>query len=146
KVQTSSFSAEMGRNSGANINVVTKAGGSHFHGSVFETVRNDIFDATSFFSPVKPALRFNDWGYSFGGPVPVGRLKNRLFFFGGEEWKRIRHSTNASRQTLPTLAEMAGDFSDRTTTSIYYPGTKNPIPNKDLSSLMTPDGKAIMAV
>jgi hypothetical protein len=146
KVQTSSFSAELGRNSGANINVVTKAGTSHFHGSLFEVVRNDVFDATSFFSPVKPALRFNDWGYSIGGPVPLGRLKNRLFFFGGEEWKRIRHSTNASRQTLPTQAEMNGDFSDRTTTSIYYPGTKNPIPNKDLSSLMTPDGKAIMAV
>jgi hypothetical protein len=146
-VQTSSFSAEYGRNSGSNINVVTKSGTAQFHGSLFETIRNDALDANAYFAAVKPALRFNDYGWSIGGPVAFGPLKKgKLFFFEGEEWKKIRKTTNPSRQTIPTLAEMNGDFSDRSTT-VYYPGTKTPIPNKIVpSSLITPDGKAIMNV
>jgi hypothetical protein len=147
KVQTSAFSAQLGRNSGASINVVTKGGGMKYHGSLFETIRNDALDAKDFFAPVKPKLRFNDYGWTFGGPIAGGALKKgKLFIFAGQEWKKIRRFTNPSRQTLPTLAELRGDFSDRTSTNIRYPGTQTPIPNKDLSSLMTPDGKAIMAV
>src|SRR5262249_25362468 len=125
KVQTSAFSAQFGRNSGASINVVTKSGGDHFHGSLFESIRNDFLDARDYFAPVKPELRFNDFGWSLGGPIK----RQKLFFFAGQEWKRIRRFTNPSRQTLPTLAEIRGDFSDRTTTNIYYPGPQNPIPN-----------------
>jgi hypothetical protein len=147
KVQTSAFSASQGRNSGGSINVVTKGGGMRYHGSIFETIRNDALDAKDYFAPVKPKLRFNDFGWTFGGPIAAGPLKKgKLFFFGGQEWKRIRRFTNPSRQTMPTLAELQGDFSDRTSTNIRYPGTQTPIPNKDLRSLMTPDGRAIMAV
>ncbi len=146
KIQTAGFSAEYGRNSGASINVVTKAGGDKFHGSLFETIRNDALDARDFFAPVKPKLRFNDFGWSLGGPIYGGPLKKgKIFFFAGQEWKKIRRFTNASRQTLPTLAELTGDFSDRTNT-IRYPGTTTPIPNKNLAPLMTADGKAIMSV
>ena len=146
-VQTSSFSAEYGRNSGSNINVVTKSGTAQFHGSAFETIRNDAFDANAFFAAVKPELRFNDFGWSFGGPIAAGPIKKgKLFFFEGEEWKKIRKTTNPTRQTLPDLAEMSGDFSDRSTT-VYYPGTKTPIPNKSVpASLITPDGQAVMNV
>ena len=146
-VQTSSFSAEYGRNSGSNINVVTKSGTAQFHGSLFETIRNDALDANAFFAAVKPELRFNDFGWSVGGPIAAGPIKKgKLFFFEGEEWKKIRKTSNPSRQTIPTLAEMNGDFSDRTTT-VYYPGTKTPIPNKIVpASLITPDGKAVMNV
>jgi hypothetical protein len=147
KVQTSAFSAQYGRNSGGSINVVTKGGGDHYHGSLFETFRNDYLDAKDYFAPVKPELRFNDYGWSLGGPLTFGPLKKgKIFFFGGEEWKKIRRFTNPSRQTLPTLAEITGDFSDRTTTTINLPGTKTPVPNKNLTNLMTPDGKAVMAV
>ncbi len=146
-VQTSSFSAEYGRNSGSNINVVTKSGTAQFHGSMFETIRNDALDANAYFAAVKPELRFNDYGWSIGGPVAVGPLKKgKLFFFEGEEWKKIRRTSNPSRQTIPTLAEMTGDFSDRTTV-INFPGTKTPIPNRIVpASLITPDGQAIMNV
>ncbi len=146
-VQTSSFSAEYGRNSGSNINVVTKSGTAQFHGSLFETIRNDALDANAFFAAVKPELRFNDYGWSIGGPIAAGPIKKgKLFFFEGEEWKKIRKTTNPSRQTLPSLAEMNGDFSDRTTV-VYYPGTKTPIPNKVVpANLITPDGKAVMNV
>ena len=147
KVSTSAFSAENGRNSGAAINVVTKGGGEKYHGSMFETIRNDTLDAKDYFAPIKPKLRFNDFGYSLGGPIAFGPLKKgKVFFFVGQEWKKIRRFTGATRVTLPTRAEILGDFSDRPTTNIYYPGTKLPVPNRDLRSLMTPDGKAIMKV
>src|ERR1043165_6936473 len=109
KIQTSNFSAEYGRNSGAQVSLVTRSGGNDFHGSAFEFLRNDKLDARSFFAPVRPTLRFNNFGYSFGGPI----VKNKLFFFGGQEWKYIRRLSAAQRRTVPTLAELNGDFSFR---------------------------------
>lgn len=146
RIQTSAFSAEFGRNSGANINVVTKGGGNQFHGSLFETIRNDALDAKDFFAPVKPVLRFNDYGWSFNGPLTIPHLlkKGKFFFMVGEEWKEIHHYTSASRQTLPTIAETQGNFSDRTN-NINYPGTSTPIPGKIIpQSLITKDGQAVM--
>src|SRR5688572_24630321 len=115
KVQTSNFSSEYGRNSGASINIVTRSGGNNFHGSVFEFLRNDKLDANTFFNkarPVaiaKPALRYNNFGWSFGGPI----IKDKFFFFGGQEWKKIRRFTASTGRSIPTRAERAGDFSFR---------------------------------
>lgn len=109
KIQTSNFSAEYGRNSGAQVSLVTRSGGNDFHGSAFEFLRNDKLDARSFFAPVRPMLRFNNFGYSIGGPI----IKDKLFFFGGQEWKYIRRLSAAQRRTVPTLAELSGDFSFR---------------------------------
>jgi hypothetical protein len=117
-VQTSNFSAEYGRNDGASVNVVTKSGGNSFHGTAFEYVRNDIFDAINAASKInatpttptsilKPPLRYNDFGWTLGGPI----LKNRLFFFAGEEWKRLRLAAQAQNLTVPTSAELSGNFS-----------------------------------
>jgi hypothetical protein len=72
---------------------VTRSGGDGFHGSAFEYLRNDKLDARNFFAPVRPALRFNDFGYSVGGPI----IKNKLFFFGGQEWKKIRRLASLSK-------------------------------------------------
>jgi hypothetical protein len=109
KIQTSNFSAEYGRNSGAQVSLVTRSGGNSFHGSAFEYVRNDKLDARPFFAPVRPTLRFNNFGYSIGGPI----IKDKFFFFGGQEWKYIRRLSSAQRRTVPTLAELNGDFSLR---------------------------------
>jgi hypothetical protein len=109
KIQTSNFSAEYGRNSGAQVSLVTRSGGNDFHGSAFEFIRNDKLDARSFFAPVRPTLRFNNFGYSFGGPI----FKDKLFFFGGQEWKYIRRLSAAQRRTVPSLAELNGNFSFR---------------------------------
>src|SRR5689334_14331076 len=109
KIQTSNFSAEYGRNSGGQVSLVTRSGGNDFHGSAFEFIRNDKLDARSFFAPVRPPLRFNNFGYSFGGPI----FKDKLFFFGGQEWKYIRRLSAAQRRTVPSLAELNGDFSLR---------------------------------
>lgn len=109
KIQTANFSAEYGRNSGAQVNVVTKGGSNDFHGSAFEFLRNNILDARNFFAPVRPPLHYNDFGYSFGGPIK----KDKFFFFGGQEWKKIRRLAAPKVLTVPTLAELNGDFSFR---------------------------------
>ena len=116
KIQTSNFSSEYGRNSGAAVNVVTRSGSNTFHGSGFEFVRNDRLDARNSFAPRRGKLRFNDFGYAIGGPVTVPRVysgKDKFFFFFGQEWKKIRQDSPVSTQTLPTSRELNGDFSFR---------------------------------
>lgn len=124
KLQTSNFSAEYGRNSGAQINVVTKRGSNQFHGSLFEFLRNDRFDARDAFAATRPSLRYNNYGYSLGGPMPFLNFgdgdgptfnsgKDKFFFFFGQEWKTIHRSGASNPQTLPTTAELNGDFSFR---------------------------------
>src|SRR5260370_1942718 len=115
RVQTSAFSAQHGRNSGANINVVTKGGGQAYHGSLFEVIRNDSLDAKDYFAPVKPELRFNDFGWNIGGPGASRRLlRGKIFFFAGQAWKRVDHFTNPSPQRLPAFAAGRGEVSDPT--------------------------------
>ena len=109
KIQTANFSAEYGRNAGAAVNVVTRNGGNSFHGSTFEFFRNDKLDARRFFAPVRATLRFNNFGWNFNGPIK----KDKFFFFAGQEWKYIRQLSDATRRTLPTRAERAGDFGAR---------------------------------
>ncbi len=115
KIQTSNFSSEYGRNSGASINVVTRSGGNQFHGSAFEFLRNEKLDANNVFNKAraveipKPSLRYNNFGWSFGGPI----IKDKFFFFGGMEWKKIRRFTASTGRTIPTRAERTGDFSFR---------------------------------
>ncbi len=123
KLQTSNFSAEYGRNSGAQINVITKRGTNNYHGSGFEFLRNDLFDARDAFAATKPFLRYHNYGYSFGGPMPFFNFgeggpmfkagKDKFYFFLGQEWKTIHRFAVSNRQTLPTTAELNGDFSFR---------------------------------
>ncbi|MBS1792288.1 MAG: TonB-dependent receptor [Acidobacteria bacterium] len=123
KIQTSNFSAEYGRNSGAQVNVITKRGTNRYRGSLFEFLRNDRFDARDAFAATKPFLRYHNYGYSIGGPLPFPRFgeggpyfssgKDKFFFFFGQEWKSIHRFGASNRQTLPTRAELNGDFSFR---------------------------------
>lgn len=116
KMQTSNFSAEYGRQSGAAINVITRSGTNRISGSAFEFFRHDGLDAANHFSPlgadgkrIKQRLRFNDYGGAFGGPI----RKDRMFFFVGQEYKNIRRQTNPVQRSVPTTAELKGDFSLR---------------------------------
>jgi Cna protein B-type domain./TonB-dependent Receptor Plug Domain. len=109
KIQTSNFSAEYGRNAGAAVNVVTRGGSNDYHGSVYEFIRNDKLDARNTFSPTKGKLRFNNFGWNFNGPI----FKDKLFFFGGQEYKYIRQDAPPVRRNMPTRAERLGDFSQR---------------------------------
>ncbi len=139
KVQTSNFSAEYGRNSGVAFNVVTKNGTNQIHGGLFEIFRNDALDARNFFSAVKTQLRYNDFGGSFGGPIK----KDKLFFFVGQEFKRLRQTQSPTRVTVPDSNFLNGIF----TGTIHNPGGTTPYPNNTLPpSLITPDGRAIANV
>ena len=146
KIQTSNFSAEYGRNAGSSINVVTKSGTNRYRGSGFETYRTDSLDAAPYFAPrdangtrIKGKLDFNDYGGSFGGPLQ----KNRIFFFSGLEFKKLDRVDGPFRRTMPTRAELRGDFSGRSTvvrdplTGLPFPG--NVIP----ANRITTDGRAI---
>jgi hypothetical protein len=79
QIKTANFSAEYGRQSGAAITVVTRSGGNRFSGSAFGFMRHDALDAREVFAARKNRLRFNDSGWSLGGPI----RKSKAFFFGG---------------------------------------------------------------
>jgi hypothetical protein len=83
KVQQNSFSAEYGRNAGIVVNAVTRPGSNSVHGSVYEFLRNERFDAKNFFDPPGPIIPFNRniFGYSVGAPA----IRNRTFFFTSYE-------------------------------------------------------------
>src|SRR5690348_1650613 len=110
EVQTNTFAAEYGRNSGSVVNLVTKSGTNALHGSAFEFFRNDVLDARNYFNDQrfrKSALRLNQFGGTLGGPI----LKNRTFFF--LNYEGFRRTAGITRITnVPTLAQRAGHFTD----------------------------------
>src|SRR5215211_6636418 len=82
RVEANAYGAEYGRNSGGQINAVSKSGTNDFHGSLYEFHRNDNFDARNFFDPAdNPEFKRNQFGGSVGGPVKT----DKLFFFAGYE-------------------------------------------------------------
>ena len=117
KVQSSGLSAEYGRFGGGVIDVTTKSGTNALHGSLFEFVRNDAFDANDFFNnqagKPQPAFRMNQFGGAIGGPIVLGKLyngRNRTFFFAdyqGTAWRQ----GSVTILTLPTDLQTAGKFS-----------------------------------
>ena len=89
RIQTSSYAAEFGRTPGAQISIVTKSGTNQFHGTAFDYLRNDVFDARNWFDrpPLpKPPLRQNDFGFTLGGPL----IKDKTFFFVSYEGLRLQ--------------------------------------------------------
>jgi len=119
KVQTSMYTAEVGRTFGGVVNIITKSGGNAFHGSGFEFFRNDRFDARNFFatSIPKPKLGQNQYGGSLGGPL----IRNKTFFFADFERFDVTQGVTAV-VTVPTAKMRAGDFSELSTV-IYDPTT-----------------------
>ncbi|HWT03173.1 MAG TPA: carboxypeptidase regulatory-like domain-containing protein [Pyrinomonadaceae bacterium] len=111
RVERNSFSAEYGQAQGAVINLVTKGGTNDFHGSLFEFFRNDALNANDWFSNragiPRPPLRYHNFGGNFSGPI----IKNRVFFFWSEEWRRERRGTGPLTARVPTAQERMGDFS-----------------------------------
>jgi hypothetical protein len=106
RIQTSSYEAETGRTPGAQISIVTKSGTNQFHGTAFDYLRNDIFDARNYFDapPLpKPPLRQNDFGGTFGGPI----IKDKTFFFFSYEGLRVSLPQIASDQFYTASARAA---------------------------------------
>ncbi len=133
KTLTSSYSAEFGGYAGAIINVVTKSGTGSFHGSAYEFVRNDRFDARSFFAQKVEPLRFNNFGWTLGGPLYIPKTwnteKSKLFFFYSQEFKYFRQGSTKVN-LVPTAAERNGDFRGSTLPAPVDPLTGQPFPDR----------------
>lgn len=135
KVLSSNYTAEIGRSGGGAVTIVTRGGTNDFHGTLYEFVRNDRFNANNFFNnrqgrradgslvaPV-PKLRYNNYGFTFSGPVMLPRFgeggkthwsgKGKTFFFFSEEVRRITRGQPDASGTVPSLAQRGfngGDF------------------------------------
>ena len=119
KILTSSYQAEYGRSAGAQISVVTKSGTSSFHGSGYLYHRHEGLNANNWKNNrdglPRPLFRFNDPGYTIGGPVYIpghfNRNKDKLFFFWSQEFQEQLKPQGRRDATVPTLLERNGDFS-----------------------------------
>ncbi|MBO0720063.1 MAG: TonB-dependent receptor [Blastocatellia bacterium] len=175
QILTSNSAPEFGRAGGSQMLFVTKSGTNEFHGSVYEFFRNDALDANTWTrnsTPVTaantlgaspPVTRFNQPGYSIGGPVYIPKHfnteKDKLFFFFAQEWVRYR-AGNTQTATVPSVALRNGDISEfgpgkdgvwgtkddpiidpRTISSGNPVGFSSPIVP---TSLISPTGKAIL--
>jgi len=106
KVQTGSYSAEMGGAGGGQINIVTRAGSNRFHGTGYEFLRNGALDANTFNDMGSKFLVQNNFGASLGGPI----IPNKTFFFVNYEGLRLSKA-DTMIDTVPTEMETMGDFS-----------------------------------
>lgn len=142
-IEKTSYAPEFGGKSGAVINVVSKSGSNNLHGSVFEFVRNNVFDAKNFFdsaaAPIPP-FRQNQFGGSVGGPI----RKNQTFFFLSYEAQRVRKSLTQTF-SVPTAAMRAGNFSGLPT--IFNPASgRQPFLNNQIpSAQLDPVAVALLA-
>ena len=146
RILSSNYSAEYGTTGGANVLAVTRSGSKEFHGSAYEFVRNDVFDARNFFAPTRSPLRYNNFGYTLGGPFFIpgkyNTAKDKDFFFWSQEWRRIRNGVTVQAQT-PTDAMRRGDFRElldpnnpftRSAVRIIDPTTNQPFENNIIPS------------
>ncbi len=118
RILESNYSAEYGRNAGGVISVVTKSGTNDIHGSAFEFLRNDAFNANSFFNKragdPREVLKRNQFGFSLGGPLTIPKIvhgKDKLFWFVSYQGQKQKQLFTQNGLTVFTPAELNGDFS-----------------------------------
>ncbi len=170
QILTASYAAEYGRTSGAQIRIITKAGGQKFHGAMYEYVRNNVFNANTWTrnhtadvpgllpnSSVLP-FHYNQYGYNVGGPAYIpGKFnsdKSKFFWYWGQEWVKYRFFDTAT-WTVPTTLMRQGNFSELLTNNpvnilgkvvqLKDPTTGNPIPGNLIPpGLQSPNGLGIL--
>jgi hypothetical protein len=107
KVQTALYDAAFGRYGGANVTLVTRTGSDHFQGSVFEFLRNEVFNANEFFlnrtGQSRPILKQNQFGFALAGPI----LKDKLLFFGSYQGTRQVNGVAAGQSRIACTASLA---------------------------------------
>jgi hypothetical protein len=141
-VESNGFKAEFGHAGGGNLTYASKSGTNQFHGSVYEFLRNNDFDANNFFNnqsniPVS-IYKQNDFGATVGGPVWIPKVfhgQNHTFFFFSYEGFRNRTGANGAQFTVPTPEMYNGDFSKWVTAA----GVQIPIYNP-LAQTQNSDG------
>ncbi len=161
KIVLNNYAAEYGRNSGAQVNIVSKSGTQDFHGGAYLFKRHERLNANDFFNNrqrlPKPTFRYDTFGGTLGGPIFVpGRFntnRDKLFFFYSHETWRVRQPVGGVRQvTMPTLLERAGDFSQTLDTNnrliaMRDPQTGQPFANNIIPpSRINTGGQALLKV
>lgn len=139
KVQTGSYTAELGGAGGGQINIVTRTGSNEFHGTVYNFLRNDVFDARTFNEMDESNhLVRNNFGGSFGGPI----IRNKSFFF--VNYEGLRHTRSHTMiATVPTLDEINGNF-EMSGANIFNPFSSRPNPNFDPTRPVSPSNPQII--
>ncbi|HET9710345.1 MAG TPA: carboxypeptidase-like regulatory domain-containing protein, partial [Pyrinomonadaceae bacterium] len=139
KVQTGSYTAENGGAGGGQVNIVTRTGTNDFHGTVYEFLRNDVFDARTFNEMDESNhLVRNNFGASFGGPI----LRNKSFFF--VNYEGLRHTRSHTMiATVPTEDEINGNF-EMSGATIYNPFSSHPNPSFDPTRPVSPSNPQII--
>lgn len=170
QILSSAYPAEYGRSDGGQVRIVPRSGTSSFHGTAFEYVRNNFFNANTWTRKLPTnslairqhpaAFRYNQYGFNLNGPVYIpghfNKNKEKLFFLFGQEYLKYVQDETVTR-VVPSIAMRGGDFSELlgssgalygytpTTGVIYQPGTNTPyagnvIPQAQLSA----NGTALM--
>jgi hypothetical protein len=161
QVLTGSYMPEYGRASGGQIRMVTKSGGSRYSGSASFFLRDESLQANTWArnrstNPAEnrgPApFDYKQYGYAFGGPIPGELFRNKLFFFGAQEWVNFfQVATNTA--TVPTALMRQGNFSElldpnngfRAATAIIDPLTGQPFPGNIIpQNRLSPNGLAML--
>lgn len=131
EVMSGVYSAEFGDSSGDVINVITKSGGNAFHGTLFEFLRNDVFDSENYFQTQKTPLRLNQFGGNLSGPI----VHDKLFFFVNYEGVRQIVDAPSGPQVVMTAATRANAV------AAMQPVVNSlPLPNPALGPVILPNG------
>jgi len=143
KILTNNYDAEFGRSSGGVVNQVIKSGTNQIHGTAFEFLRNDVFNAKDYFlsqDDPKASFKRNVFGGTIGAPI----IKNKTFIFAAYQGARRREGQVSAQQTVLSQAERDGDFGELCTgnggtfnagvcqgggTQLFNPGDGSPYPN-----------------
>lgn len=170
QVLSSAYPAEYGRSDGGQVRIVPKSGTAEFHGSAFEYLRNNFFNANTWQRKLPSntvavrnhpaAFRYNQYGFNLNGPIYIpghfNKNKEKLFFLFGQEYVKYTQDETVFR-TVPSLAMRGGDFSEllgtnaalygytATTGIVKDPVTGNPFPNNVIpAARLSANGVALM--
>jgi hypothetical protein len=151
-VQMSAYAAEYGLKGGAQVNFITKHGGTEYHGSAYTYQRATAFNSINYFNKIanlpKPEYRYSTLGGTLGGPVPG--LAQKVFFFYSLDDTQLKDVNILRRWMMPTALERRGDFSQTRTPagaliSIRDPLTNAPFPGNVIpSNRIDPRGLAFL--
>ena len=142
RILTQSAPAEFGGTAGATTSIVTRSGTNQLHGSLYEFIRNDAFDARNFFSADVEPLKQHQFGGTGGGPI----RRDRVFLFGYYEGFRNTQGITTSA-TVPTAAERQGDFSALPTPLLNLAAGGVPFPGNRLpEQAINPVARNVLAM
>ncbi|HET9569344.1 MAG TPA: hypothetical protein VFP16_13295, partial [Vicinamibacterales bacterium] len=161
QVLTANYLPEYGRASGGQIRFVTKSGSSRYSGNASYFYRDDSLQANTWQRNASPnaiensgpaPFDYKQYGYSFGGPIPGSMFKDKLFFFGAQEWVNY-FAVQTNTAVVPTMAMRNGDFSQLLGSNPFFatpqiirnPVTGQPFQNNIIpSNMLSPNGIALM--